>query len=79
MNWEKKLLDRGFEYLESSTKTYGNGKFTGSIFEFDKQKVFCPFIPAEDEHKPNLKYQSVKLTTAEELDEYIKTINDTVN
>lgn len=77
MNWEKELLDRGFKYLESSTKTYGNGKFTGSIVEIDKQKVFCPFISADDEYKPNYNYRSIKLTTGEELDEYTKMINDT--
>lgn len=79
MNWEKELLERGFEFLESSTRTYGNGKFTGSIVEFDKKSVFCPFISEEDERKTTGVYQSVKLTTAEELDEYIKTINDTVS
>lgn len=74
MNWEKELLDRGFEFLESSTKTYGNGKITGSIVSFERKKVFCPFIHADNEHKPNFNYQSIKLSTAEELDEYI--IND---
>lgn len=91
MNWHEELQKRGFQFLCSSTRTYGynNGKllFTGSIEierknkitiitpddkiqESDKE-VFCPFIHGDDERKPNINYQTVRIRNTEELDNYL--------
>lgn len=95
IDWHKELLDRGFEYLHESTRTYGykSGKMTGSIrhekdgriMEPDYEpkfiggkrtvilypknaiEIFVPFFADE-------KFQSVRLRSLIELDEYIKKI-----
>lgn len=71
MNWHNELLNRGFSVLESTTKTYGNGVFTGSIHE----EVFYPFLRGDDERLPNLNYQTIKLKNTEDLDNYILSCN----
>jgi hypothetical protein len=90
MDWHEELLKRGFCLLESSTRTYGNGKITGSlVFEKpdknsmtkdgiivdkkdkDANEIFCPFIQADDDRKPNYNYQTVRLRNEKDLDEYL--------
>lgn len=86
MNWEEELLKRNFVCLESSTRTYGNGIFTGSIV-YEKwdgkfltivdepgknvKEIFCPFLHTDDKTKPNHNFQTIRLRNAEEIDTYI--------
>lgn len=87
MNWNEELPKRGFSILELTTRTYGYGNekyvFTGSIvYENSKGNVvdelgkdaieiFCPFIHADDERKPNTKFQTIRLRSPKDLDEFI--------
>lgn len=90
MNWHEELLKRGFTLLESNTRTYGNGKITGSIVFEKKDKesltgdgiivekktddsieIFCPFIKADDDKKPNTNFQTVRWRTEDDLNRYL--------
>ena len=75
------LTESGFTRLESSTRTYGNGKFTGSIAWVtpkgavvhendvkDTVTVFLPFISPEKYGKD--KYESIRLVTKEDLETF---------
>jgi len=66
------LLEIGFILLEESTRTYSNGKYTGSIVtekisnkEFD---VFCPFLDGN-------KFESIKLRTIDQIETYTNSIS----
>lgn len=69
IDWHEELLKCGFRSLESTTRTYGNEKFTGSVvdenwdgkfFTISEKKgkntkeVFCPFIHDESEKSMNV-------------------------
>lgn len=86
MNWHNELLKRGFEVMESSTRTYGNGKFTGSIVDEswdgkyftiaekkgkNTKEVFCPFLHGETNDRPNKNFNEIRLRNEEDLDKYI--------
>lgn len=86
INWNEELLKRGFILLEFSTRTFGNGKFTGSIVDEswdgkfftiaekkgkNTKEVFCPFLHAEENSRPNFKFQEIRLRNTEDLDNYI--------
>lgn len=79
IDWDTELKLRGFIRLESSTRTYGNGQITGSIVrenasgkirlttdgDYDKATdIFTPFSSTN--------YQTTRIRTTEELDQYIK-------
>lgn len=55
MNWHDELINRGFASLDSTTRTYGNGKFTGSVVCEKDGKVLDP------DYEP--KYVSGKIVT----------------
>lgn len=87
MNWHEELLKRGFEILESSTKTYGYGNIPnrfirslvyenskGNIVDEeskDVKEIFCPFLHSDDERKPNTNFQTIRLRGLEDLDNFI--------
>lgn len=86
INWHEELTKRNFLLLEESTKTYGNGKFTGSICyekwdgkfftiveEMGKNvsEIFCPFLHGNNPNRPNKNYQTVRLRNTQDLDEYL--------
>lgn len=67
---------------------FGKARFTGSIVHEkwdgkfwtivdepgkNVKEIFCPFIKAEDEKRPNHKHQTVRLRNAEDLNNYIIT------
>lgn len=90
MNWNEELLNRGFIILESTTRTYayGNEKygFTGSIvYENaknnivdesgkDAKEIFCPFLHADDERKPNTNFQTIRLRNLGDVEEFISSL-----
>lgn len=73
--------------MTSVTRTYGNGRFTGSIelerrgklifvtpdekSQKDDVEVFCPFIGSDNEKRLNHKYQSIVLRSIKDLDNHI--------
>lgn len=84
MDWNEELLKRGFSIMESTTRSYGyEKKFTGSlVYENskgnimdepgkDSKEIFCPFLHANDDSKPNRNFQTVRLRNMEEIDEFI--------
>lgn len=86
MNWHEELLKRGFVSLESSTRTYGNGSLTGSVVNenwdgkfltiADKpskttKEIFCPFLHGEENNRPNLNHQTIRLRNTEDLNKYL--------
>lgn len=86
INWHEELLKRGFISLESGTRTYGNGKFTGSIvFEEwdgkfftiaekagkDTKEIFCPFLHGAEKNRPNINFQTIRIRNIEDLEKYI--------
>lgn len=86
MNWHEELLKRGFVCLESNTRTYGNGKFTGSIVDEswdgkfftiaekpgkNTKEIFCPFLHGEVKDRPNKNFNETRLRNTEDLDKYL--------
>ena len=87
INWHDELLKRGFVSLESTTRTYGNEKFTGSVVDEhwdgkfftiaekkgkNTKEVFCPFLHGTESNRPNLNFNEIRLRSTEDLDNYIK-------
>lgn len=90
MNWHIELTKRGFYLCNLATKTYGNGKITGSIVyekpnkdsitkdgticdetDKDAKPIFCPFVKADSEYKPNYNFQTIRLRTEDDLNQYL--------
>lgn len=85
--WHDALVRRGFSIMESTTRTYKYGNvphsFTGSlVYENSKGaivdepgkdtgEIFCPFLHADDDSKPNRNFQTMRLRNLMELDEYL--------
>lgn len=74
------LIRVGFNRLEATTKTYGNGHITGSIVHQRKdgkiihscddgyneaEQIFCPFFKEKE------KFNSVRIKNIEELAKYV--------
>lgn len=73
IDWHEELLKRGFTFLESSTRTYGNGKFIGQVVEDKENEVFYPFFNPDNYPKEeSWRYRSVKISNINELEEYLK-------